>query len=199
MKNLNNTQRATEFLYQRFPMAKKIAANRAEMKKVRLPGDEEETYLWAVKTGNATYGGVTINEDVYEFTAKDIIEWFPYNGEILSIKVQIIFLGKDTFLNILQVDNEDKAKEIIQQVPEFRTARGVMYFIESYQNLDGANGQKVLQKFWAQRLNVNGFAAVSPFSNEAIHIPNTDVRHLHVGDKVLWLTLRSKKDKLFLK
>lgn len=199
MKNLNNTKRATEFLYQRFPMAKKIPDNRAEMKKVRLPGDEEETYLWAVKTGHVTYGGVTINGDVYEFGKKSIVEWFPYNEEVLSIKVQIFFLGEDTFLNILQVDNEDKAKEIIQRVPEFGTARGVMYFIESYQFLDGISNRKVLQKFWAQRLNVNGFAAVSPFGNEAIHIPNTDVQHLHVGDKVQWLTLYNKKDKLFLK
>lgn len=199
MKTLNNTKRATEFLFQRFPKAKKISDNYAEMKKVRLPGDEEETYLWTVKTGNGTYGGVTIHENVYEFTAKDIIEWFPHHKEVLSIKVQIFFYGKDTFLNILQVDNEDKAKEIIQQVPEFRTARGMMYFIESYQNLNGANGPKIIQGFWAQRLNVNGFAAVSPFSNEAIHIPNTDVRHLQIGDKVQWLTLCCKKDKLYLK
>ncbi len=199
MKNLNNTKTATDFLYRQFPEAKKIQNNRAEMKKIRLNGDEEETFLWAVKTGEGTYGGVTINEDIYQFTTRNIIEWYPYHNEVLSIKVQIFFFGEDTFLNILWVDNETKAKEIIHEVPEFSTARGPIHFIESYQNIDGSVNHKVLQGFWAQRINVNGFAAVSPFSREAIHIPNTDVKHLRAGDKVQWLNLVLKDGILRLK
>lgn len=199
MENLNSTQRATDFLYRKFPEAKKIADNRAEMKKIRIRGDEEETYLWAVKIGEGTYGGVTINNDVYQFTNKEIIEWYPYHNEILSIKVQIFFFGEDTFLNILWVENETKAQEIIHKVPEFSTARGPIHFIESYQTIDGSVNHKVLQGFWAQRINLNGFAAISPFSREAIHIPNTDVKHLRAGDDVQWLKLVRKDGILMLK
>ncbi len=209
MENLNNTQRATDFLFRKFPEAKKIADNKAKFKRIRLPGDEEDTYLWAVKTGESTYGGVTIYEDVYQFTRKEFIEWYPYHGQILSSKIRIYFYLQENLLNILWNDTEEKAREAILREADFKTARGPMHFIESYENLDGSRTQKLLQGFWALRMNMNGFAAISPFSREPIHIPNINVQHLHDGDIVRWpnasreerhlVLSRDKAGKLILK
>lgn len=186
---IRNAKEAAAFLQEIVGLTgkNKLSEQQIELKKVAYDDAPNcSLIVWCYQMDETKYIGVTAGMSVINFAPSRIINWLPYNGEKIAPNQLLLFdLSGKAYIETLLIPNGNDAIEILKASEP--TIQGSLVLISGFHFPDASMKYKKLQYFWAMRIDLHYYHAVSPFTGKIFHITNfgDELKEVHqTGQKI---------------